>query len=167
MKNTLRLAPLSPEEVEAVEDDIGRAVQVLVTARATEFLLGLVSIPAVKAEIERQGGWGDVETYAAKLWRYELWENNPSYEHFVLLSNFKTLYDRLVSIRSALEAARDAAQVSLKDLGDRFRVNAQKKRKNVLTVVFDCPVDRRMSKHKMPKVQEGIEGSKRNSFLVC
>ena len=122
----VQLAPLSPEQVQDVEDDIHDAFSVLVTYNATTFLLQLLSITKVKSEIRRLGGWGDVETFATLLWRYELWESQEDYEHFVLLSNYNNLFDRLVSIKAALGTAGEAARVSLQDLGDRFRVNTKK-----------------------------------------
>ena len=130
--NQKRLDPLTPDELNQVLDDMDHAFQVLITAKATKFLMGLLSIPKVISEIRRLGGWGDVETYATLLWRYELWEHQPAYEHFVLLSNYKTLSTRLVSIQTAIEAAGDAAENSLKELGKRYRVNAKKQKKQLL-----------------------------------
>eukprot|EP00977_Amphora_coffeiformis_P008205 scaffold1834_cov175-Amphora_coffeaeformis.AAC.11 len=130
--NKVRLPPLSPSEVEELQDDMNYAFQVLITLSATNFLLDLMSLPKVVSEIKRLGGWGDVETYATLLWRYELWDIHPDCEHFVLLSNFKTLTERLASVKEALREAGEVANVSLKDLGDRFRINATKKNKTIL-----------------------------------
>jgi len=130
--NKIRLPPLSQSEVEELQDDMNYAFQVLITLSATNFLLDLMSLPKVVSEIKRLGGWGDVETYATLLWRYELWDVHPDYEHFVLLSNFKTLSQRLISVKQALCEAGEVAKVSLTDLGDRFRINATKKNKIIL-----------------------------------
>lgn len=135
-RNNIRIPPLTLVEVDTVKEDMYQAFDVLVTASATNFLLGLLSKPAVQAEIKRLGGWGDVETLATTLWRYELWESHLDYEHFVLFSNFQTLYERLSSIKVALEAAQQTARVSLNDLGARFRVNALKKTKDQLCRLY-------------------------------
>lgn len=134
--NKTRLPPLSPVEVEELQDDMNYAFQVLITFSATRFLLNFISMPEVVSELKRLGGWGEVETYATLLWRYELWEIHPDSEHFVLLSNFKTLSERLTSVHDALYEAEEVARVSLKDLRDRFRVNATKKNKTILRQLY-------------------------------
>ena len=134
--NQIRLPPLSPEEVSELQSDVNYAFHILLANSAVNFLCNLLSIPKVTTEIKRLGGWADVETYAALLWRYELWESRPENEHYVLLSNLKTLQSRLTSIQKVLNTAADSAEVSLKDLRHRFRINATKKNKNALLRLY-------------------------------
>lgn len=130
-----RLAKLTRAEVETVQEEVIQAFDVLITASQTKFLIDLLS-KKVQEEIKRLGGWEYVETFATLLWRYELWENHPDYEHFVLFSNMKTLEARLESVKQALETPQQAARVCLEDLARRFRVNSTKQTKTKLVKIY-------------------------------
>jgi hypothetical protein len=119
------LPPLTLTQIEDVQADIDEAFRVLMVANASQFLMDLLAIPKVQSELKRQGGWGEVETHASLLWRYEIWGIHQEEAHLVLLCNVTTLSKRLSTLVSALQGPSETARVCLTDLGARFRVTTK------------------------------------------
>ena len=116
---------LSNEEVKQVFADIDEAANILSAKRATDFLCGLLSSAKVQEEIERQGGWKLVETYAQYSREFELWKLCPEDEHLVALCDFEFLFRRLGEIVTVMELPSHAAQKSLDELSKRFRLKTK------------------------------------------
>ena len=122
---------LSEKEIEEVCSDIDDAAQVLSARNASVFLKALLSSTSVQEEIQRQGGWTKVETYATYSWMYDLWRLCPEDEHLVPLYDFDGFLRRLKLVVRATEETSLAAEESLDSLAKRFRLNT--KSKNLLT----------------------------------
>jgi hypothetical protein len=125
IRSKIPLPPLTLTQIEDVQADMDEAFRVLVVGNACQFLVDLLAIPNVQSELKRQGGWGEVETHASLLWRYEIWGIHHEEAHLVLLCNVTTFSNRLVTLAAALQGPRETARVCLTDMGARFRVTTK------------------------------------------
>jgi hypothetical protein len=117
------LASLTPDEIADVVDDIHEATCFLAATRACRFLHRFLSLPRVRDEIERLGGWGDVETYASISWQYDLWKTCREDEHLVMLCNFDVFYQKIATLlqTTMMDRQAQAAHDSLDAISSRFR----------------------------------------------
>lgn len=119
------LPPLTLDEIADVVDDIQEASSFVAATRACRFLHRFLSLPRVRHEIERQGGWGEVETYASISWQYDLWKTCPEDEHLVMLCNFDAFYQKIDVFLRAMTGPAQAAQDSLDAMARRFRTKTK------------------------------------------
>ncbi|KAL7581157.1 hypothetical protein ACA910_005948 [Epithemia clementina (nom. ined.)] len=119
---------LSNEDLKEVLADIEEATHLVSAKNASSFLYDLLSLPTVQEEIERQGGWSSVETYATYSRMYNLWKLCPEDEHLVALCNFDSFFRRLDGIVRALDGPSHHALKSLESFKKRFNLKAKSKR---------------------------------------
>ena len=112
--------PLDEMEIREVIDDIGQARDFLSAVRSCRFLLDLLSNKGVQAEVQRHGGWSQIETYASLCWKYRLNRICPADAHLVALSNVEALKTRLQQFVALLEANATACRDRWVDVEDRF-----------------------------------------------
>lgn len=139
--------PWTDQDVSDILDDIDDATSFMAAAKGSRFLLDLLQIKGVQAEIQRQGGWLDVETHASISWKYDLWKLCPSDAHLVVLCNYSAFLHKLQTLVPLMEQQVWSCQASLDALGTRFHVNT--KSKNLLTKYPQIPT---IAEH----LQEGL-----------
>ena len=116
---------LEPDDLADVLHDIDQATAFVSAVDACRFLVDLFSIERVQNEVERRGGWGQLQTYAALSWQYELYESIAEDAHFVLLANAATLFDRFPAYRSILLSREADCLQSLMELSKRKRLTTK------------------------------------------
>ena len=83
---------LRPDKMDQVLGDIEEAYSFLSAAFACRFLVGLWTVPGVRDEINRFGGWSKLETYAKISWKHQLWQLCPDGAHLVVFCNFDACF---------------------------------------------------------------------------
>ena len=116
---------LSEAELSNILDDIKDACDFLATVNACQFLVSLMTCPGVQDEIDRQGGWTQVETYASISYIHQLWKLCPSDEHLVSLSNVEVMMERLQQKISILLAHGTECERELASMEQRFHTNTR------------------------------------------
>lgn len=107
------IEPITTDECDAVLRDIREATGVLAAARAARFLNDLWTTPGVQEEIQRMGGWSEVESYATVSWKYDLWKLCPADAHLVALCNVEYLRRRVDTYCTALEGTVAGCEAAL------------------------------------------------------
>jgi len=120
-------ALLTDQDVHDILDDIDEATGFLAACKACRFLLDLLAVPGVQAEIERQGGWWEVETHASISWKYELWKLCPADAHLVVLCNYTAFIAKMESLLPAMEHAQPNCHAVLACVAKRFHVTTKSK----------------------------------------
>jgi len=125
-------------QMQKLRVEINYACLFLAATRACKFLVDLWTIPGVQTEIERQGGWSEVEEYAAILWKKHLWKICPDDAHLVLLNDFQFLLERLKIYLPVMEQRATICESDIVDMIRRFRLNT--KSANVLGKFRQIPI---------------------------
>jgi hypothetical protein len=149
-------ALLTATELDDVLHDIERTYAFVAAANACQFLLSLWTVPGVQDEINRLGGWPQIETYATISWCHALWKISPNDGHLVLLCNYQALLERLQNWCASISAVSLGCNRELIALQKRFHANT--KSKNVLTnfpqiqVIRQCLEEGRAMANAFPQV---------------
>lgn len=123
--------PLSLNQVQEIVQDIQYATDFLAATRACRFLVDIMAIPGVHAEIERRGGWIDVQTFATLSWTHDLCQLCPDDAHLVMLSNFDVLWQRLRAHLPTLEQLAHVCDNALVEATKRLKLKTTKKSKEL------------------------------------
>jgi hypothetical protein len=119
------IARLKDDELQEVLSAIRYANSFLAAANACKFLVSLWTAPGVKDEIDRQGGWSNVEMYAALSRKHDLWKFCHDDEHLVALCNYEALLQRLQTYLPVMQPLVDKCENGLMDLAERFHTNTR------------------------------------------
>jgi len=120
--------PLSDDDVHTVVQEIEEATPFLAAARGARFLKDLLAAPGVQDEIERMGGWGEIETYASCIWNYDFWKLCPHDAHLLLLCNPAALHRRLQHYCDAMDELAEDCHASLQRLHKNFHLSTSSKK---------------------------------------
>lgn len=111
--------------VECVLHDMDQACLFLAATNAARFLVELFNVPKVQSEVERRGGWSQLETYAALSWQYQLHDIVDEDAHLVILANVSTFFSTLRSCHDSLIMRAKDCQRSLNNLCKQQRINTK------------------------------------------
>ena len=118
--DSLQRKPLSSKEAIDIMEDISDAYYFLIAYKACMFLIDLLQIKGVRMEVERQGGWSQVETLATISWQHELWKICDP--HFVLLSNYTTFIRKLEILSTKMNENVPVCQQRMRFMEKTFRI---------------------------------------------
>ncbi|GKY91117.1 hypothetical protein MPSEU_000084500 [Mayamaea pseudoterrestris] len=121
-KDALKSDRLDAHELDSVISDIDQATSYLSAVGACRFLVELFAIDRVQSEVEKRGGWSQLETYAAISWQYQLHESIGEDAHLALLSNMTALFDKMRAYLKILVNREADCHQSLLDLTRRKRL---------------------------------------------
>jgi hypothetical protein len=107
---------------ELLRRDIQEAAQFLAVVNAAQFLHDLFTAKGVRAEIERFGGWSELEDYATFLWQYELWKICPYDAHLVILNNCDVLLQDLQVLLETLKPHVESCERALKNVQIQYHL---------------------------------------------
>jgi hypothetical protein len=84
------------------------------------FLIDLWTVPNVSNEIERMGGWSEIETYADTSWKFDLYKLCPADAHLVPLCNVAVLLKRLRWYCQSMEDSIVSCETALEEVAKNY-----------------------------------------------
>jgi hypothetical protein len=102
--------------------DIQEATSFLCATYAVRFLYDLFTTPGVYDEVQRMGGWDDIEQYAITSKKYKLYNLCSADAHFVPLWNYKALVQLLSTFCNHMECKTQCCIDALKMVATNYRI---------------------------------------------
>ena len=140
---------------DAILHDVEEATSFLKAVYAARFLYDLWTAPGVADEIQRMGGWSQVEFYAGTSWKFHLHHLCSADAHLVPFSNISFLLRQLELFCQVMEPHVDKCTEALQRVAKNYQIYIPRKRKvstflNDVTTYF---VDVMKEVHALPKIQ--------------
>jgi predicted nucleic acid-binding Zn-ribbon protein len=114
--------PNADVDWDLLRQDIQEAAQLLAVVNAAQFLYDLFTAKGVRDEIERFGGWSELEDYATFLWQYELWKICPYDAHLVILNNCDVLLQDLKVLLETMKPHVKSCETALKNVQSQYHL---------------------------------------------
>ena len=161
--------PLSPQQLQDLITDIQQAFSFLAASASCNFLCKLWTEPGVQQEIQRLGGWSQIEQSAQYSLDYELYKLCPLDGHLVPLCNQAHLVQRLQSHQAAWTSQARSCQARLTQVIKRFCVdtksqNLLQKYKEQIAQLSECVQEGRESLAVLPKIRRRPQKKKVTPF---
>jgi hypothetical protein len=150
---------VTQQDRDFILQDVEEATSFLKAAYAARFLYDLWTAPNVADEIERMGGWSQIEFYAKTSVKYHLHQLCTADAHLVSLLNIKSLLRRLEMHCQLLEPLVDPCLEALQRVATNYQVYVPRKRKVTayLTDITKYYVDAMTEVHALPKILAAVQ----------
>lgn len=118
------VAPMTQDELEELLSEIDEVFSFLSAYKACKFLLELISVPGVRAEVDKVGGWSKVEHYAKIIRQHNLGSICLEDAHFSVLGyagSMERFFSKIEDWLSHMEPKIPLAEISIQQLAKRYK----------------------------------------------
>jgi len=118
---------LSQDNIDEVLLDIEESHTVLAGIRACRFVKSLLTWPGVSDAVSEAGGWNKIESLANIFQTWNLSDEMPAEDHFILLSNVHALVNKIEEDSDVLNNIEKHCEDNLRKLWKKFRCGKRNK----------------------------------------